>query len=213
MHESPPQKTILSRKQLTLHATRPTPRGASRLVRAMFAWSVKARRAPSRHCKDARVHGHTTTVKHDMITPHPPLVAGAPFALVFASVLCQLWVVFKRYREFVALRQLLKTSCQQMKNPASSTSRSKSPARAKRPFAAGSGLGMGFVAGGGSGGGGESRAGSGNIVANRASAERIEKVLSTFRFPNKLAIGRSVALREERREAINAFLVALVSGT
>ena len=42
------------------------PHGASRLVLAVSAWSVKTRRAPSRHCRDARrVHGHTTTAMHD----------------------------------------------------------------------------------------------------------------------------------------------------
>ena len=55
--------------QLTLHATRPIPHDAWRLVQAMCVWSVKARRAPSRHCRDARVYGHTTTVMHDMSTP------------------------------------------------------------------------------------------------------------------------------------------------
>ena len=58
---------------LILHATRPTPHGASRLVQAMFAWSVKTRCAPSRHCRDARVYGHTTTAMHDTeYTPPPP---------------------------------------------------------------------------------------------------------------------------------------------
>ena len=47
--------------QLTLHATRRTPHGAPRLVQAMPAWQMKTRHAPSRHCKDARVYGHTTT--------------------------------------------------------------------------------------------------------------------------------------------------------
>ena len=52
--------------QLTLHATRRTrPHGASRLVLAMSAWSVKTRRAPSRHRTDARVYGRTTTAMHD----------------------------------------------------------------------------------------------------------------------------------------------------
>ena len=51
--------------QLTLHATRRTPHGASRLVLAMSAWSVKTRRAPSRHRKDARVYGPTATAMHD----------------------------------------------------------------------------------------------------------------------------------------------------
>ena len=48
-------QAVLSRMQLTLHAARPTPHGASRLVRAMSAWSVKMRRAPSQRCGDARV--------------------------------------------------------------------------------------------------------------------------------------------------------------
>ena len=50
--------------QLTLHATRRTPHGASRFVLASSAWSVKARRAPSRHCRDARVYVHTTADMH-----------------------------------------------------------------------------------------------------------------------------------------------------
>ena len=64
-------KAVLSRMQVTLHATRPTPHGASRLVQAMPAWSVKTRRAPSGHYRDARVYGHTTTAMHNM-SPHPP---------------------------------------------------------------------------------------------------------------------------------------------
>ena len=50
-----------------------TSRFASRLVLAMSAWSVKTRRAPSRHCRDARVYGHTTTAMHDMRVHPPPL--------------------------------------------------------------------------------------------------------------------------------------------
>ena len=42
-------KEVFSRMQLTLHTARPTPHGASRLVQAVPAWSVKTRRAPSRH--------------------------------------------------------------------------------------------------------------------------------------------------------------------
>ena len=49
-------QAVLSRMKLTFHATRRTPtHGASRLVQAMPAWSVKTRRAPTRHCGDARV--------------------------------------------------------------------------------------------------------------------------------------------------------------
>ena len=51
--------------QLTLHVTRRTPHGGSRLVLAMSVWSVKTLRAPSRHCGDTRVYGHTTTAMHD----------------------------------------------------------------------------------------------------------------------------------------------------
>ena len=51
--------------QLTHHATRRTPHGASRLVLAMSTWAMKTRCAPSRRCRDARDHGHTTTAMHD----------------------------------------------------------------------------------------------------------------------------------------------------
>ena len=49
-------RVVLSKMQFTLHVTRRTPHGASRLVHAMSDWSVKTRRAPSRHCRDARVY-------------------------------------------------------------------------------------------------------------------------------------------------------------
>ena len=65
-------QAVLSRMQLTLHATRRTPHGASCLVLAMSARSVKTRRAPSRHCRDARVYGHTTTAMHDNDYTPPP---------------------------------------------------------------------------------------------------------------------------------------------
>ena len=63
---SPP---VLSKMQLTLHATRPTHHGAFRSVQAMSAWSVKTRRAPHRNCRYARVYGHSTTAMHDTSTP------------------------------------------------------------------------------------------------------------------------------------------------
>ena len=43
-------------------------------MRAMSVWSVKTRRAPSRHCRYARVYGHTTTATHDMSNPPSPLL-------------------------------------------------------------------------------------------------------------------------------------------
>ena len=63
---------VLSRMQLTFHATRPAPHGASRLVQATSAWSAKTRRSPSRHYRDARVYGHTTTAMHDNEYAPPP---------------------------------------------------------------------------------------------------------------------------------------------
>ena len=49
-------QAVVSGLKLTLQATRRTPHGASCLVLAMSAWSVKNRRAASRHCRDARVY-------------------------------------------------------------------------------------------------------------------------------------------------------------
>ena len=67
---------VLSRMQLTLHATRRTPRGTSRLVLAMSTWSVKARRPPSRRCGDERVYGHTTTPIDENEYTTPPVSTG-----------------------------------------------------------------------------------------------------------------------------------------
>ena len=58
-----------SRTQHTLNATRRAPHGASRLRRAMSAWSVKTRRAPSRRCRDAMVSSPTATAMHEISTP------------------------------------------------------------------------------------------------------------------------------------------------
>ena len=63
---------VLSRMQLTLHATRRTLHGASRLVHATSAWSVKTRHAPSRHCRDGEVYSLDTTAMLEMSPPLPP---------------------------------------------------------------------------------------------------------------------------------------------
>ena len=66
-------QVVLIRMQLTLHATRRTPHGASRLAHAMSAWSVNSRRASSPHCR-MRVsipYGHTTTATHETSTSSP----------------------------------------------------------------------------------------------------------------------------------------------
>ena len=66
MHNVPKStsEAVLSRVLLTLRATRRTPHGASRLVQAKAAWSVKTLRALSWHCRDVRVYGHTTAAMH-----------------------------------------------------------------------------------------------------------------------------------------------------
>ena len=64
-------RAVLRRMQYTIHAIRRTPHGISRFVQAMPAWLVKTRRAPSRHSRDARVYGHTTTAMHKLSTPSP----------------------------------------------------------------------------------------------------------------------------------------------
>ena len=70
---------VLSRMQLALHATRRTPQGASRLVHAMPALSVKTRRSPPQHCGDARVNGLKTTAMDEMSTLSPvPTAACIP---------------------------------------------------------------------------------------------------------------------------------------
>ena len=71
-------RAFLGRIQFTLHATRRTPHGASRLVQAISAWLVKTRRAPSRHSRNARVYGHTTTAIHKLSTPPPSPVNPLP---------------------------------------------------------------------------------------------------------------------------------------
>ena len=48
------------------------------------SWSVKTRRAPSRHDRDARVCGHTPTAMHDMSHEYPPLICRL-FRLVLAG--------------------------------------------------------------------------------------------------------------------------------
>ena len=67
-------KAVFSRMQLDHHATRRTPHASLRARgQAMSAWSVKTRRASSRHCRDAFVYGHTR-LRPCMIssTPSPP---------------------------------------------------------------------------------------------------------------------------------------------
>ena len=43
----------------------PVSLASHRLVYAMSAWSVKTRRALSRHCRDARVYGYTSKYDYD----------------------------------------------------------------------------------------------------------------------------------------------------
>ena len=71
-------QAAIGRMQLILHATRRTPPGASHLVLAMPARSVKTQPVPSIHCRDARVCGHTTTAMHD--NEYTPILRRHDFA-------------------------------------------------------------------------------------------------------------------------------------
>ena len=64
----------LSKMQLTLQI----PHGASRLVRAMSAWSSKTGYSLSRHCRDARVTGLTAMAMHECRAPPPWSVKSLP---------------------------------------------------------------------------------------------------------------------------------------
>ena len=70
-------RAVLSRMQITLHATRQPPHGASRLMQALSAWSV--RRTLSRQYSDASVYGHTTTAsaRYEYTPPLLPPVHAA----------------------------------------------------------------------------------------------------------------------------------------
>ena len=59
-------QAVFSNMQPNVYATRSTFDGVPRLVQPTDTRSVRTRRAPSRHCKDARVYGDTTTTKHDI---------------------------------------------------------------------------------------------------------------------------------------------------
>ena len=80
-------RAVLGNMQFTLHATRRTPHGASRLVQAMPAWLVITRHAPSQHSRDARVYGHTTAAMHKLSTP-PPLPPPERLLFIKLSLLC-----------------------------------------------------------------------------------------------------------------------------
>ena len=75
--------------QLTLHATRRTPHGASRLVQAMSAWSVKTRHAPCRHCGVVGMRGSMVMRPRPCMNIEyapPPPVAGGLYVTKIARV-------------------------------------------------------------------------------------------------------------------------------
>ena len=53
----------------------------------MSAWSVKTRRAPSWHCRDARVYGHATTPIHEIEYISPIENTPPPINLCYISTL------------------------------------------------------------------------------------------------------------------------------
>ena len=75
-------QVVLGRMQFTLHATRRTPHGVSRLVQAMSAWLVKTRRFPCRHSREVRVYGHMTTAMHKLSTLSHLPSSSKPFMYI-----------------------------------------------------------------------------------------------------------------------------------
>ena len=73
-------QVFFSRMQLTPHATRRTPHGASHLVQTMSAWSVNPQSASSWHCRDAGVCGIKITAMHENEC-NPPLPPASSFPL------------------------------------------------------------------------------------------------------------------------------------
>ena len=82
MQESPPHKRCLVGFRSPCHSPNNSRRFA---LGASDVFLVKTRRAPSRHCRDARVYGHTTTAMHDMSTPPRNACAclQQPFCFVY----------------------------------------------------------------------------------------------------------------------------------
>lgn len=73
LQESPLHKRFLARIQLTLHATRLTPNGTSRLVQAIAAWLEEAQRAPSPHSRVARFYVRSYDYGYARYEYAPPL--------------------------------------------------------------------------------------------------------------------------------------------
>eukprot|EP00903_Cladosiphon_okamuranus_P021797 g20043.t1 len=127
----------------------------------------------------------------------------------------QVWLVFRRYREFVTLRQRLKSACQghhQKHSAPPARGDTKPHAPAKRlsgrvdstPGPAASEIGLAIGTGNKTG-----WIGAGGASASSSLIGSVETILSECRFPSRLAIGRSFSLRQERRKALHSFLNAL----
>ena len=102
MQESPPaSQAVLSRMLLTLHVSRRTPHGASRLVHAESAWSIKTRHAPSRRRRDAMAYGHTTMSMHDIEMVNEITPQSTDRLLLSAS--CVLWTRYVLFWVWIAL--------------------------------------------------------------------------------------------------------------
>ena len=84
MQESPAHKRFLVGCRPPF--MRRTPHGASRLVLAMSPWSVETGRAPSRHCRDARVYGPTTTAMLDDEYTPPHTRTPFPASIFFIRI-------------------------------------------------------------------------------------------------------------------------------
>ena len=81
---------------------------------AVSAWSVTIRRAPSRRCRGARVHGHTTTAMHDdEYTPPPSLYVYVSYFVFIYDVFVILYLFVPKctHRASFVFSRNIQTPC------------------------------------------------------------------------------------------------------
>lgn len=135
----------------------------------------------------------------------------------------QVWSVFRRNRDFIALRQQLKAMCQQtpQQHRTITTPRNTS---AKRTFTAAVGATsadhgkataaavteVAVASATASTAAGSTLKKPPTLKGRTVDVEAVRAVLAGFKFPSKIAIAGPAALKMERRKAFNTFLRALV---
>ena len=79
-------------------------------------WSVKTRHAPSQHCRDERVYGHTTTAMHELeyispieYTPYSPPLPPPTINSTFVRHLCVRASASQQYKMQLVLHATFRT--------------------------------------------------------------------------------------------------------